>query len=459
MSPDNWDYTDWQDSSTFIDQIGQMGYVQSPAVYFDNSAPPYTGNTVYFMGAHTFNAGSSRTGYGLLVYNGFIRYYSDHGGESLKKGQTMSLLRVSFCAAVLAACSTAWAGKWVPVPVEALGQSADLVVLAVANVLPNSAGGPAMQFTVENWIGGQPGAATLIAAVPPNSPNGSTSSLILTRLIGRRGIWFVARVASGTGCQLLSMISGAYGSTDLFLPVSASVDAQQFPGTLNQQLLAYLVNWYQSLAQPTPVDDVRLLASFQSWRPIVQSVDRLVLLTAAAPLSGSVVVSQHLIGLVISLGLGSDAALSTVAAELGTLGSNPKFPLINETIAAYPHDSAAIPILASLASLHSTVTGLDDSVATALARISTKAVVPVMVTILDGQYPQAQLRAAAFLATYALFADAQGNLSGGSPDGPFATSQTRQNTPSANSGLTAAAYASFWKAWWASNQAALGFGN
>jgi len=372
----------------------------------------------------------------------------------------MSLLRVSFCAAVLAACSTAWAGKWVPVPVEALGQSADLVLLATAaNVLPNSAGGPAIQLTVESWISGQPGSATLIAAIPPNSPNASNSSLILTSLVGKRGIWFVTGVASGTGYQLLSMISGAYGHSDLFLPVGASVGAQQFAGTLNQQLLAYLVNWYQGLAQPTSNDDLRLLASFQNWRPIVQGVDQQVLLTAAAPLSGSVVVSQHLIGLVISLGLGSDAALSTVAAELGTLSSNPRFPMINDAIAAYTDDTPAIPILASLASLHSTVPGLDNSIATALARISTKAVAPVMVTILDSQDPQAQLRAAAFLGIYALFADAQGNLSGGSPAGPFATSQTRQYTPSANSGLTPAAYANYWKSWWAANQAALGFGN
>jgi len=80
--PDNWDYTDWATPLTFIDEIGQMGYGQVPAVYFDNSAPPYTGNTVYFMGAHTFNAGSSTTGYGLLVYNGFIRFYTDHGDDN-----------------------------------------------------------------------------------------------------------------------------------------------------------------------------------------------------------------------------------------------------------------------------------------------------------------------------------------------------------------------------------------
>lgn len=374
----------------------------------------------------------------------------------------MSLLRVSFCAVILAACPTAWAGKWAPVPVEVLGQSADLVLLAdVANVLPNSAGGPAIQLTVERWISGQPGGATLVAAVPPSSPNTPPSSLIPNSLIGQRGIWFVTKGAAGAGAiyQLLPMISGAFGPKDLFLSVSASVGSQQLAGSVNQQLLAYLVCWYQGLAQPTATDDLRLLASFESWRPAVQGVDQQVLVAAAAPLTGSVVVSQHLIGLVISVRLGLDSALSTIVTELATLSSNSRFPLIDEAIAAYPHDAAAIPILASLAGLHSTISGLDNSIATALGRINTKAVVPAMVTILDSNDPQAQLRSAAFLGTYALFADAQGNIAPGSPDGPFATSQTRQNTPSANSGLTATAYAGFWKAWWASNQAALGFGN
>ncbi len=83
VTPDNWDYTDWATSSTFIDEIGQNGPAPSPAVYFDVTGPPYTGNTVYLMGAHTFNAGSMTTGNGTPVYtSGNIRYFADHGDNN-----------------------------------------------------------------------------------------------------------------------------------------------------------------------------------------------------------------------------------------------------------------------------------------------------------------------------------------------------------------------------------------
>jgi hypothetical protein len=55
---------------------------QNPPVYFEAGGPPYTQNTVYLSGSHTFNAGSSTTGLGFLVYTGSIRYYATRGDNN-----------------------------------------------------------------------------------------------------------------------------------------------------------------------------------------------------------------------------------------------------------------------------------------------------------------------------------------------------------------------------------------
>ena len=77
-----WDYTDWDTMYTFVDHIGQCCGSQNPSVTFTGAAPPYTYNTVYLDGTHTFNAGSMSSGDGWLVYTGKIRYFRDHGGNN-----------------------------------------------------------------------------------------------------------------------------------------------------------------------------------------------------------------------------------------------------------------------------------------------------------------------------------------------------------------------------------------
>ncbi len=352
-------------------------------------------------------------------------------------------------------CSTVYAGKWAPVPVEAVASASDYVVLATVAGM----NGAAIHLTIERWLKGQTGSADLSVGLPPVPANGTASTVLPRSLVGQRGLWFVqAKPASPHFYEAIPLVSGVYRAQDLFLPIASSTALPQQPGEINQQILAALVAWYQGLAEPSPIDDLRLLASFEEWRPGVTGMDPGVLLAAAAPLTGSVIASQRLLGLVISIRLGVNSALAAATAELASLSASPKFPLINEAIASYPHDAGAIPGLATLAGIHSPIAGLDNAVATALDRIGGKTVVPVMVTILDSRDSEAQLRAAAFLGRYSLFADANGNVPVGSvPDGPFATPQTRQYMPGATAGLTTADYVSFWKSWWVTNSAALGF--
>jgi hypothetical protein len=344
------------------------------------------------------------------------------------------------------------------VPIETLAQHANIVVLAsVASLLPNQPAGPSIQLNVERWIKGQTGMSNIIASVPVIAqapPDVSTGVFEVVQ----RGIWFATSSASGTAYQLLPMVSGnIVPNQDHFLPVSTSLPAPDPTSTINQQLLSYLVGWYQGLPQPDSDDDGKLLASFDPGRVglLVSPQD---LLTAAAPLTGSVVLSQHVIGLAISIGLGSDYALSSVAQELGSISLNPKFPAITGSITyRSPYDAPGIAILASLASLHSAIAGLDNSIAVALSPVSSRTVVPIMATLLDSSDPTVQRRAASYFARYSIFADQQGNFPSTGPVGPFSTALTLQYTPRADSGLATADYVSFWKGWWTSNQAALGF--
>jgi len=360
---------------------------------------------------------------------------------------------------LLAAVQTAWAGIGGLVPIETLGQRADIVVLAsVANVLPHQPAGPSIQLNVERWIKGQTGASSLIVAVPVfqhEPPTASTSPF----LTGQRGIFFVTSGASGPAYQLLPMASGdIVADRDQFLPVSPSAPAPDPTSAISQQLVSYLVGWYQGLSQPDPDEDLKLLAGFDPGRVDMHVVSLQDLLTAAAPLAGSVVLSQHVIGLAISIRLGSDDALSSVAKELGSIGLNPKFPAITGSISYYsPYDAPGIAILASLAFLHSTIAGLDNSIAVALGPVSSRTVVPIMATLLDSSDPTAQGRAASYFARYSLLADSQGNFPSTGPIGPFSTALTLQYTPRAGSAMATADYVSFWKGWWTSNQSALGF--
>lgn len=64
------------------DYIGQSGTTQVPAVLYDRAGPPYTGNTVYFQGGQTVNAGTESGTTGIPVYTGTLQYYTDHGGKT-----------------------------------------------------------------------------------------------------------------------------------------------------------------------------------------------------------------------------------------------------------------------------------------------------------------------------------------------------------------------------------------
>jgi hypothetical protein len=121
-----------------------------------------------------------------------------------------------------------------------------------------------------------------------------------------------------------------------------------------------------------------------------------------------------------------------------------------------PHGAASIPALKQIIDQHSAVPGIDAAAGSALSKIVVRQTLPVMAELLNSSDPTAQLRAASFFSLFTLFADSSGNVSGGGPMGPFATDQTRQYTPRANSGITPQQYSAFWQQWWAQNHNVFG---
>jgi hypothetical protein len=343
-----------------------------------------------------------------------------------------------------------------PIAVSQLARQADAVVEAsLAAIPPKAEGAPvSVQLTVRRWLKGQPAGGTLVVAVPPIL---GSDPVLPPGIVGQNGIWFVAKTDSALGYKLLPRAAGLWKTEAMYLPIPARYAGQPPGATLDEELLSYVVGWYQEMSSPRPLldDDDQLAVNFDPSRAGVREVDKKVLTASIAPLLKSPSRSQQCVGLALALRLGSDTALASVAQDLEELASSPKFGYLKGTIATTYLGGAWEPTLAALAALHSP--GLDNTVAQALERVGGKGIAPAMATLLDSPDSEAQLRASRYFSLYAMFADAQGNFRDSGPAGPFATADTRQFTPKKDSGLTADAYAAFWKSWWARNRTALGF--
>ena len=337
-----------------------------------------------------------------------------------------------------------------------LQQKAKLIVVATVQQLVNgSSGEQTIHLQIQRTITGSPGSISVVAyLMPPSDPMFSfPNGLLSQHAIGKRGLWFLT--LEPRGYEVLPLMRGDYVTgTDVFLPVSDLLNSSPPGGTISQQLLAYLVGWYLSVPNPMGAADDLLMPSLVDSNPRDA-------LAAITPLISSPSMDHRLIGLSAAINLGSDSAISTLASEISSLKASSKFPLILAALKSYPpHGDTSIPVLKQLIGLNAGVAGLEGAAAAALAKIGTRSVMPVMITLLDSTDPEAQLRAASFCGFYALFADARGNLNlaqTGSIIGPFANSETKAYTPRSASSLVSAQYVQFWKMWWSQNKSTLGF--
>jgi len=347
-----------------------------------------------------------------------------------------------------------------PVPLDVLAQQSDLVSVATLKRLTGGGGAQQqVELQLTNVLKGQASSLDLTATLPRSAL--APTGVLLPNVIGQRGVWFLK--AASDGYQVLPVFENPVLSREVFIAAPDASLSSPSGANIQQQLLNLKVAAYQSLPDPIQRDDFQLMSAIISSSPQDGA-------GAAAALMGSVSLQQHVMGLAASVRLGSPAAVSEVADELDALQSSPKFGHIIATLEGFPavRTPEAVSAFEKLIGLHSVVPGFDHAISTGFLGIanattaagsplSTRAVLPGMVALLDSKDPIAQVRAARFLGYYTLFADENGNNIGSGIKGPFATADTSQFTPQPDSTLTPAQYAGFWKVWWAQNKATLGF--
>ncbi len=347
-----------------------------------------------------------------------------------------------------------------PAPMTALSQEADLIIVAtLQSVVASPAEGDVVQLAVRGVLRGSAGSLEVTAVfsqpdydlglVGPRTP-GPKSGLLPGSWVGRTGVWFLQ--SGSPYYQVIPTSYGSHNAIDAFLPVANPDVPGPPPGTVVQEVLWYLMQWYLSLPNPNNGDDQRIFMSLGLAAPADS-------LAADSLLINSGLADQTAVWIEMLLRLNSDSAVSALVSNIGVIQASSKFTRVLSDFGLFyhPKGEGALPALQNLLSQHLAIPGMDLALGTALARIGTKNVLPSMAEMLDSQDPQAQLRAASFFANFAMFADANGNIPGTQVSGPFDSVAGRANTPKRGSAETPAEYAQFWKAWWSTNRAALGF--
>lgn len=334
-----------------------------------------------------------------------------------------------------------------PVPLSTLRQQADVIVTATLEDVSDTGQTETVVLRVVKVLQGQVTSLSVSAQWAP--PAGKKLPMLPSTAIGTTGVWFLK---TGTGVyQLLPLIEGPYRPQDAFIPVPDPAVVFSNSGTVDQQLLAYLASWYQSLSTPAIPDDQRLYISLTRG----SQPDGLV---TANTLVGSILARQHTIGLAAAIRLGSEDAISRLADEVPTLQPGQNFFWVLDSLRLYQPQSGASPApLERLISARSDIPGLDDAAGAALQKFGTKAILPGMRLLLDSKDPNAQLRAARFFGYFTLFAQTDGSIPRTGVVGPLATAETRNFTPRRDAAITPLQYAEFWKSWWTDNKARFGF--
>jgi hypothetical protein len=348
-----------------------------------------------------------------------------------------------------------------PRPITALGKEADVIVLATATSvrINKSETTATLVLRIVGTLKRQTGAGSVPATVDLSGNSAqfvSSSEFFEKSVTGSSGVWFLR--LDQAGYHVIPFNRGPVQPEYLFLREDPRSLAAVPAGTLNRQLLALVVKWYQGLTAPGLDADTRLLSSFHRGNPSMSDVSVSDLLLSANDLIGSAVQSQHVIGLALALQLGSASALTEVVTELDDLKGDAKFAYVVNAVATYSQGPESIPILIREIALHTDAPGMDDAVASALSRMmNNRSVVPAMATLLGSRDTTAQLRAARFFAVYSLLCDARGNIVEGAADGPLASDETRSFSPGADVNKTPDQCVQFWKQWWVENGAKLGF--
>jgi hypothetical protein len=311
---------------------------------------------------------------------------------------------------------------------------------------------------IETWKG-SPAPVTLIAGAAAFSGRGPGPISLSSGMVGATGLWFLK--AGTDKYRILPRVTSGYTPGDLYLPLHEAPRAAPAAAVLNDELLAAMVRWYRSLDDRRALGDVEmLLSSFLRLGEESPSLEQVT--SAVAPLINSAKPAERVVGLTAALRAGSKDALEFLMKDAPALQSEPTFPMITIAISMYPigayaKDESWVEPLGRLLTMHRGVRGIEGAVAGALAKIRSKAVLPLMAELLDSKDPAVLTGVASYFGVFTLLANSTGEILPDAPDGPFANEQTRWYTPRQDRAVTPSQYADFWKVWWSQNRAQLGF--
>ena len=227
----------------------------------------------------------------------------------------------------------------------------------VESATADSAGDVMGQLNVVRIIQGQPSSQSFrIQMAPSELMKGSGRSP--QSVVGVSGLWFLKLVDGAY--SVLPLAQGDYTLADASVPLIVS-KLPAASGTVEQQLLAILRAWYQSLPSPSPIDDQKLLDSLDHASAGNG-------LEIAMSLSESASLAQKVLGFAAAIRLGSDSAILAVAQNVAALQGQPKFARITEALAMYyrPNGATSIAPLQGLIALNAGAPGLDAAAGAAL---------------------------------------------------------------------------------------------
>lgn len=342
-----------------------------------------------------------------------------------------------------------------PVRMHDLMQQADVIVIGTLQASSLNGNIVNTQLQVRQTLKGQMPFVTVgVDLIPSRTLAGGGA--MPASLVGGTGVWFLKE--SNGGWQVLPRATGDFVRWEDYslplpnaAPIAPSSVVPGFAGadsSTDQFILAAMVGRYQSLPNPGRLDDLDLV-DLGMWKPADA-------LAVAGVLQSSPKKDIQVIGLAAAIHLGVDDALTALATEATLLKDSPKFYEITDALNNFyvPKGESSIPPLQTLIAARLNVPGLDVAAGTALQRVRTKKVLPAMALLLDDPDPNAQLRAAFFFVRFTRFTQADGSMPPSGPNGPFWTPETRAHQTGM---LPTADVVSFWKTWWLTHKAQLGF--
>jgi hypothetical protein len=236
--------------------------------------------------------------------------------------------------------------------VTALEKQSDIVLVATVQSITDTSAAEILTLQVQSVLKGQIGSlSAVVQFLPPGDMEMPSSGLLPKNVVGATGVWFLK--LNGATYSVMPLATGIYTERDAYIGVAPADVSAQPTGTVDEQLLWYVVRWYQSLSGSDPGADARLFKS-------LDSANQADALAASTSLVNANSLDQQAIGLAAAIRQGSDNAVVTIGNRIQSLASSAKFSRVLEALGQFygTPQSTSVPALQALAAQHLKIPGL-----------------------------------------------------------------------------------------------------